>query len=500
MLKNQRKIGVILSYVSKAISILVGITYTPFLLRFLGQSEYGLYSIAVSVISYLSIIDLGFSNAYLRFYSEVKTHNNKEKEANLNGMFFIIFSFLGLLSVIAGIIIVLNLEIIYGPGLTNIELIRLKKMVFILVINMAITFLGVIFSVYINANQKFIAQYSISILQQLLKPFLTLPLLLMGYGTLSMVIVIVTVSILIEIVNVLYCYKYLDFKMSISSIDWSYLKRISSFSFFILLQMITDQLNWNVDNTLVARYHGTDAVAVYTVGSDFNTYFMNLTAAISTIYTPEVHLRIANNESTDSITQLYARVSRLQLIPVMLIFLGFVTFGRPFIEIWAGKEYVEAYGVAIILMISMVFAITQNLGIAIRRAKDLHKIPAILMLLVAILNVIISIPMTKRFGLIGAATGTGISLFINQILINFYYHKIVKLNMIYYWKNVLKSLKGYVIPVLITVIFSYLRINNTNISNIQYLFLIIPYVILFILSVYFLSLNDKEREIAFKRR
>ena len=60
MKKNQRKIGVIMSYLAQFIQILTGILYTPIMLRLLGQSEYGLYQLVFSVVSYLSLLSFGF--------------------------------------------------------------------------------------------------------------------------------------------------------------------------------------------------------------------------------------------------------------------------------------------------------------------------------------------------------------------------------------------------------------------------------------------------------
>ena len=54
---NQLKTGVILSYIQMGLGMIISIIYTPFMLRFLGQSEYGLYNISSSVIAYLSVLD-----------------------------------------------------------------------------------------------------------------------------------------------------------------------------------------------------------------------------------------------------------------------------------------------------------------------------------------------------------------------------------------------------------------------------------------------------------
>ncbi len=65
---NQRKVGVLLSYISQGIHILSGILYTPIMLRMLGQSEYGLYTLVSSVVSYLGLLNFGFASSYIRFY------------------------------------------------------------------------------------------------------------------------------------------------------------------------------------------------------------------------------------------------------------------------------------------------------------------------------------------------------------------------------------------------------------------------------------------------
>ena len=90
---NQKKAGVILSYVGQFAKILISIIYTPIMLRLLGQSEYGLYQLVYSVVSYLSLLSLGFSSSYMRFYSRYKAQKDEDGVARLNGMFLLIFAF-----------------------------------------------------------------------------------------------------------------------------------------------------------------------------------------------------------------------------------------------------------------------------------------------------------------------------------------------------------------------------------------------------------------------
>ena len=89
---NQLKIGALLSYVQMLLNIIIGLLYTPIMIRLLGQSEYGLYNTVASTISMLTILTLGFNSSYVRYYSKYKKDNDNQNIYKLNGLFIIIFS------------------------------------------------------------------------------------------------------------------------------------------------------------------------------------------------------------------------------------------------------------------------------------------------------------------------------------------------------------------------------------------------------------------------
>ena len=93
---NQLKAGAALSYISMGLGYLISIFYTPIMLRLLGQSEYGLYNLVASVVSYLGLLSFGFGGSYMRYYSRYKVKNEQKNIAKLNGMFLIVFSIIGI--------------------------------------------------------------------------------------------------------------------------------------------------------------------------------------------------------------------------------------------------------------------------------------------------------------------------------------------------------------------------------------------------------------------
>ena len=158
-IKNQLTAGVVLSYMTTAVSIIIQLVYMPVMIRLLGKSEYGLYSLVSSVVSYLSLFSLGFTGAYLRFFA--KFYNNKEKLASLNGMFLTLFSILSLIATICGVILSFFPEQIFGSKLSDLELAKARILMIILVINIAISLISGMFDSIIGAYEQFIFQINL---------------------------------------------------------------------------------------------------------------------------------------------------------------------------------------------------------------------------------------------------------------------------------------------------------------------------------------------------
>lgn len=450
MKTNQRKAGVVLSYLSQAIMILSGLIYTPVMLRLLGKSEYGLYQLVNSVVSYLGLLSMGFTGSYIRFYAREKVQDDNKAIARLNGMFMTIFLVISLITVICGIVMVYNVKGIFGNRLTAAELSKSKILMSLMVFNLALSFPNSMFDCCITAHEQFVFQRLVTVMQNLLNPFIALPLLLMGFGSVGMVSVSTFLAVASFTVNIIYCFKYLKVRFIFKGFRFSFLKDVWIFTFFIFLNQIIDQINWSVDKFLLGRFAGTSAVAIYGVGSQINSMYLQFSTSISGVFTPKVNKIAIEANNNSELTQLFIRVGRVQFVILSLILSGFFIFGKSFIDIWAGKDYSVAYYVTLFLIAPVTVPLIQNLGIEIQRAKNMHKARSVVYFFIAIFNILLSIPMTKMYGPIGAAIGTAISLTIGNIFfMNWYYHKKIGLDMISFWKNISKFIPALILPLVL---------------------------------------------------
>ena len=463
------------------------------MLRTLGQSEYGLYNLVASFVAYLGVLNFGFSSAYMRYYSRYKSQDDKEKISKLNGIFLIIFSIIGAITIVAGTALALNTDLVFGSKLTAIELSRAKVMTLVLVFNLAISFPFSIFSSHITANEKFIFQNLLQIVYKIASPLIMLPVLLMGYGSIGMVISSTVINILIQTLNSIYCFKNLKIQISFKHLSIELVKEMTVFSFFIFINMIVDQINWNIDKYLLGRFRGTIAVAVYGLAAQLNVYFVQISYAISSVFIPRVHNLVVNTNNNIELSKLFARIGRLQFLILTMILTGLIFFGRPFIKLWAGDNYDESYPIILILTISIFVDLIQNIGIEIQRAKNIHQFRSWLYLFIAIGNLGISIPLVKAYGGIGAALGTGISIIIgNEIIMNLYYHFKVGLDMKKYWKEILKLIPALIFPVSAGILIkTFFCVNNIT----SLLGLGTIYVIIYCFSMWHIGMNSYEKDL-----
>lgn len=486
---TQRRIGIMLSYLNLIAKNLVVFIYTPILLRFLGQSEYGLYQMANSIINSLLLLNLGLGSAYIRFYSRGK--DNKKYVSNLNGMYAILFMIISALSMIIGLFLSSNVGFIFKASLTSEELETMKFLMVVLVINIAVSFPSSLFDSYIMAHEQFKFQRSRQLFQTIITPILTIPLLFLGLKSISIVIIQTIVTFLFLFLNINFSIKKLNMEFSFSKLDKNLIREILSFSFFIFLNQIIDQINWNLPNFLLGILEGAKQVAIFAVAIQIKNIFITLSTTLSGVFVPEINKIVSTNDDNNKLTSIMTRVGRIQMIVLLYVLGGFLVLGKYFIEVWAGAEYSVAYNISLFLIVPFVITLIQNTGYEIIRAKNLHRFRAIIEFIFALVNILLTFIFIKIFGLVGSAIGTAITtVIVSGLIMNWYYHFRVGLDMKYFWKIISSTIPMFLIPTIsISIAISLLPVRNF------YTFLVygILYTILYMICYYKIVSNEEER-------
>lgn len=438
---NQLKAGVVLNYVVIILNTVVGLLYTPYMLRMMGQSEYGLYSLVASVIAYLTVLDLGFGNAIVRYTAKFRAEKKTEEQYEMFGMFFLLYLVIGIIAFGIGLGLYSNVGTLFGNTMTAVELGRARIMMLLLVANLAFTFPMSIWGSIIQAYEDFVFQKSLNIFRIILNTAVMICLLHFGYKAVAMVVVQTIFNVLTLVLNFIYCRRKLNIHIyfRFKHFHWGFLKEVAIYSFWIFLNAIMDRVYWSTGQFVLGATVGTAAVAVFAIAIQLEGMYMQFSTAISSVFLPKVTAMVATNRSRKEISDLFIRTGRIQYIVLAYILSGFIIFGRQFIELWAGAGYTDAYIISLLFFIPLTVPLIQNLGITILQARNEMKFRSVLYIIIALVSLAMQIVLTRFFGGIGCAMGVSGALVVGQILImNVYYRRRQDLDIKTFWKEISK--------------------------------------------------------------
>ncbi len=497
-MKSEIKSGIVLSYVYMAISMVAGLLYTPVMLDLIGQSEYGLYTLATSVIGYLSILNLGLESSLIKYTSKYIALGDKKSEQVLGGSFLKLFGLLGLVALGLGVFISFNLR----PGqvfgfltgkLTQNETATLKILILLMTANLAINLPMGVYGAIITAHERFNFRKIVSIVREITMPIVVLIVLFFGYKSIALVAVHVLFSIAVLFSDFVYAKKVLGFKADFSKLDKSVVKEIFDYSVFLFIGIMVDRISDATNSLVIGAISGTTAIAIYGIAVQINHYYLNFSSSIGSFFFPRIVSMSVKEADDKQLSDLFIKVGRVQLFIIALICSGFIVYGRDFIVLWTGEEYRSAYYIIVIMMLPTLISRSQSLGTQILLAKDKHKFRAIFFLCTAVLDIIFSIPLVMLWDGLGAALGTFLAVLIGPVIVmNIYYSRVIGLDIKGYFKNTTPILlKVAVLTALGLVLNHVWRADNWLILGVQ----IIIYLMVYLVAMYFVGFNSYERDL-----
>ncbi len=489
---NERKIGIVISYINIILHAVIGFIYVPLLLHYIGKSEYGLYQLIGSFIAYFSIMDFGLTAAVVRFYAKYKAVNDKIGMENILAVAARGYGIIAVILLVVGVICYINFDIIFSASMTDAELATAKTLFLLLLFNIVITLTTMMFRAVINANEKFLFLKGTETLQMLLQPVLVVLVLNQYPSAVTVAAVQTFLNICLIIARCYYCFAKLKIKIKFHYLNKQLLSDIKKLASSVFVVVLIDQVFFKTNQIILGIVGGTSAVAVYSISSLIYMNYMALSTAISGVYLPHVTEIVAKNEPVKKLSDLFIKIGRYQYYLLALVASGFVIFGKDFISIWAGEDFKEAYCITLLIIIPFTIDLIQNIGLSIMQAQNRYDFRAKVYFVMGIFNLCIAIPLAKLYGGIGCAFATGLSMFLgNGLIMNWYYLKVTKLDILSFWKEI-GRISLYVICL---TFIGYGLYNYQGMDSItKFIVSITFYTVIYSFVIYIFCMNVEEKE------
>jgi O-antigen/teichoic acid export membrane protein len=320
---------------------------------------------------------------------------------------------------------------IYGENYSLESIVLGQKIFVVFMFSTVLHMMTDAFSGCIVGHEKFTVNSSVQFLRTLLKIFLWVVLLKLGKGVLAITCVDLVISLTTFLFSVGYAVFALHEKPKLYYLDRKKLWEIVSFGAAILLQAVVNQVNNNVDNIILGACVTEKAViTMYSSALSIYVVYNSLVSVIANFFLPQATRLINKNASGEELTDFVIAPGRFQALLAVACILGFALFGRNFISIWIGAKYMDAYWVTLMLMIPVTVPLVENTMIPVLDASLKRIYRSVTLVIMAALNVVLSLLLVSALGFWGVAIGTVASLVIGHgFLMNIYYAKTFNLQL-----------------------------------------------------------------------
>lgn len=407
--------NVIMNWIAMAVGMVIPFFLTPYVIRHLGVTAYGIWILAVSTVSYLNLLDMGLRSAIIRFVSKAQAQEKLEDATTAIGaalwVRILISAGVAVLSVILALVF---------PHLFNIpaDLHRAAQItVLMCALGVAFTLVSGVFGAVLAATNRFDVLSSISALQTVARAGGVILILGSGHGLVPLAYWEMTIALLGGVATCGMALKiFPPCRVKIAKPDMAVLKLIWNYSLTTFVMIVASQIIMNTDNMVVGGFLSVGLVAFYSIGGSLMSYSWQVVSAVSTTFTPLASGLEASGKM-DDLRRLLLRGTQATLGIALPISVALALRGKTFIGLWMGPQYSEISGTVLqILIISQFFGIANGTAASIMMAIDKHKPAAKWAVVEAILNLTLSIILVKTIGIYGVAWGTSIAMAVVHLI------------------------------------------------------------------------------------
>ena len=484
--KNQIVLGAIMSYVSIGLNIITGLVFTPWMIRSIGKENYGLFTLALSVIS-LFVFDFGLSSAVTRFLSNYLAEGKKEKVAQFLGLVLRMYIVIDLILFIILCSVYFFIPYIYKE--LTLDEIEKFKIIYIMAASFSILSLPFIpVNGVLTANEKFVQNKLCDIIHKILV-VLTMSIVLLNNGGLYTLVMVNIWSGVIAYGAKLWCiFKYTDSRINFSYFNRSEIKELLNFSGWITIISLSKRLIFTIAPTILAFFCGSASIAVFGIANAIEGYVFYFADALGGLFLPRVS-RVYMKEQ-GHVLPLMIKVGRIQFFIVSAIVLGFIVLGKDFLKLWLGNQFSDAYFCIILLILPCLFQLPQEVGSHAIIVQNKVKEQAIVYTIMGVLNIFLGIVLTSFFDVFGMCLSICISYLVRTIGLDIIMYKKMQIDIFSFFKSTFVKQS---VPIGISMIVSIYIITFLDSAGWP-IFIVKALIFCFIFSIFsYFTLNGEEK-------
>ncbi len=432
------------SWFSLGVNVVTGFILSPFIVHHLGDEAFGLWILIFSVTGYYGLFDLGIRSSIVRYVAKYSATGESEELNRLINTAMFSYSAIGAVAMSITLVAAYFVSSIFK---IQPEFVTTARWLLLMVgASVSLGFPLGVFSGVLEGLQRFYVMNFTNITSTIVRTVLIIVALQHGGGLLSVAVITVALPLVNQIVNATVAFRHLQLRISPRYVNRNTLKLIAGYSGTTFLIIISGRLRFKTDAMVIGTFVGAAAVTYFTIGSRLVDYCTDAVHSMAQIFVPMSSQSDALGD-LDRLRKIFVAGNRMCAMVTFPLCAIFVVLGKSVIEAWMGARYVStSYPVLLILLFPSTLMLMQVASSRVLFGMGKHKTLAKVTLAEGVANLVLSILLVRKYGIIGDAIGTAIPLTFTMLLfLPHHLCKILKLRLFSYIRH------AFVLPALMTV-------------------------------------------------
>jgi O-antigen/teichoic acid export membrane protein len=393
-----------------AIALTVAATYvlTPFVIGTLGREGYGVWTLITAMTGYMSLLALGVPMACVRFLAQHVAEKDIGAVNRTIGTCAGLYLMIGAGALVVGGILAFAFGRIYDvpPAFQA----QAPLAVALMALQVSAGFIGLLPEGVMFAHHDFVIRNVIRVCGVLLRLGLTIGLLSIGASLVSLALVqVCCLALDFGLSWFIIRRRYPGVRISIRDFDWVVLRRIFSFSLYVLVLIAGGRLSFETDALVIGAFRDVGDIAYYVVANSVVVCLMDFVVAIASVVSP-MTTKLRTEGQTEPLRDMFLKWSKAAFSLTVLAALFLSVLGPRFIGWWIDPTFERPSGqvLQILVLSSLAFLPVRGVALPVMMGLGKPKIPTLAFLGAGLLNLALSIALIGPYGLVGVAVGTAI--------------------------------------------------------------------------------------------
>lgn len=444
---RQIRFGVMMSYVAIGINIISGLVYTPWMIRSIGRENFGLYTLALSVIT-LFVFDFGLSAAVTRFIAKYLAEGRQDKANNCLGLVYRLYFIIDMVLLVGLAVLYFFIPQIYKE-LTAEEVEKFKVIYVMVSVYSVLSFPFIPVNGVLTAHEKFVQLKVCDVAHKLMIVGAMTVCLLLGYGLYALVIVNVSSGLLTIALKLWVIYFLTPQRVNFSYYNRSEFGQVVSYSGWVTVMQVAQRFIFNIAPSILGYFSGSASIAILGIAMTIEGYTYTFSTAIHGMFLPRVTRIVTNNP--DDLLPLMVRVGRIQILIIGAIILGFITLGKDFILLWVGDKFEASYLCAVLIVLPSFLHLPQEIGSQAIYAQNRVRSLAITYVGMAVLNILLAVTLAGSFGALGISISVCAAYLFRTVGMDIIFWKELNIDVLTFFR---KAFVPFVLPIVLVLFVS----------------------------------------------